>query len=319
MELLSCPQCAQVVYFDNDVCLSCNTRLAFDPGPLAMVKADVDAVMCKNASNHSVCNWTALPDSSFCLACNANKTIPDLSAHGNLSRWRAMEQAKRRLYYSLRELGLVEVSAQPFPERAPPLRFQFLGATANRPVTTGHEDGLITIDIAEAEDAERERRRDALGEDYRTPLGHLRHETGHYFWLLLVDSVNQHDGFRAIFGDERQDYSKALKHHYEKGPRADRQDCYITAYASAHPHEDWAETFAHYLHIYDTMMTAQEIGFIPLVELDGQTLVEMWIPLSVRLNLLNRSMGVRDLYPFVLTKPVRDKLIYVHEAIQRSR
>ncbi len=318
MELLNCPQCARVVYFDNDTCLACNTPLAFDPGPREMVKAGVDGVLCKNASNHNVCNWTALPGSPFCLACNANKTIPDLSAPGNLARWRAMERAKRRLYYSLRELGLVEASAQPFPERTPPLRFQFLGATADKPVTTGHEDGLITIDIAEAEDAERERRRDALGEDYRTPLGHLRHEIGHYFWLLLVDSVGQHEEFRALFGDEREDYGKALKRYYEKGAGANRQHNCISAYASAHPHEDWAETFAHYLHIHDTMTTAQEIGFIPMTDLDGQALVEAWIPLSVRLNLLNRSMGLRDLYPFVLTKPVRDKLIYVHDAIQRS-
>ncbi len=318
MELLNCPQCALVVYFDNGVCLRCGTSLAFDPDTRGMVRAGVDAPLCINASNHNACNWTALPGSSFCLSCNANETIPDLSAPGNLTRWRAMEKAKRRLFYSLRELGLIAASTQPFPDRAPPLRFKFLSATASKPVTTGHEDGLITIDIAEAEDAERERRRDALGEDYRTPLGHMRHETGHYFWLLLVDSVGGHDVFRALFGDERQNYGEALCRHYEKGPRAERQSSYISAYASAHPHEDWAETFAHYLHIHDTMTTAQEIGFIPRQPLDGQSMVETWIPLSVRLNLLNRSMGLRDLYPFVLTKPVRDKLIFVHDAIQRS-
>lgn len=226
-----------------------------------------------------------------------------------------MEKAKRRLFYSLRELGLISVSTQPFPENVPPLRFRFLEATAQKPVTTGHEDGLVTIDIAEAEDAERERRRDALGEDYRTPLGHLRHETGHYFWLLLVDSVGGHDRFRSVFGDERQDYGEALGRHYEEGPRAGWKSNFISAYASAHPHEDWAETFAHYLHIHDTMTTAHEIGFIPKTTQDGQAMVEAWIPLSVRLNQLNRSMGLRDLYPFVLTKPVREKLIFLHDAI----
>lgn len=318
MELLNCPQCSQVVYFDNAVCLRCGTELAFDPESRSMVRAGVDAPLCKNASNHNACNWTALSGSSFCLACNANETIPDLSAPGHLDQWRSMEKAKRRLFHSLLELGLVSVSTQPFPARVPPLRFKFLGATANKPVTTGHDDGLVTIDIAEAEDAERERRRNALGEEYRTPLGHLRHETGHFFWLLLVDSVGGHDDFRAVFGDERQDYGEALRRHYDKGPSANWQSRFISAYASAHPHEDWAETFAHYLHIHDTMTTAQEVGFIPQQQLDGKAMVEAWIPLSVRLNQLNRSMGHRDLYPFVLTQPVRDKLIFLHDAIHRS-
>lgn len=280
----NCPEYAQVVYFDIDICLSCRTKLAFDAEPLSMVRADVDAPRCKNALNHNACNWTALPGSSFCLACHANETIPDLSALANLGRWRAMEKAKRRLFYSLRELGLIEVSAHPLPKSAPPLRFRFLEGTADEPVTTGHVDGLVTIDIAEAEDSERERRRNALGEDYRTPLGHLRHETGHYFWILLVDNVGGHYQFRAVFGDERQDYSEAMGRHYEKGPRAQWQSHIISAYASAHPHEDWAETFAHYLHIHDTMTTAQDVGFMPKHPLDGQAMVEAWIPLSVRMN-----------------------------------
>lgn len=282
-----------------------------------MVRAGLDAPLCKNALDHDACNWTALPGQAFCLACECNETIPDLSIPGNTEKWRDMEKAKRRLFHSLRELGLIAVSDKPFPARVAPLRFRFLQATARKPVTTGHANGLITIDIAEAEDVERERRRDALGEDYRTPLGHLRHETGHFFWLLLVDSVGGHDEFRALFGDERKNYGDALKRHYANGPPANWQGEFISAYASAHAHEDWAETFAHYLHIHDTMATAREIGFIPDQPMDGRGLVEGWIPLSVRLNQLNRSMGQRDLYPFILTAPVRDKLIFVHDVIRR--
>ena len=131
--------------------------------------------------------------------------IPDLSLPENLSRWRALEAAKHRLFYTLFQLRLpVETQA----ESPAGLAFQFLadvgpGAPS---VMTGHADGVITINLAEADDAERERRRQQMGELYRTLLGHFRHEIGHYYWDRLIANTPHLEEFRRIFGDERQDY-----------------------------------------------------------------------------------------------------------------
>jgi hypothetical protein len=205
-------------------------------------------------------------------------------------------------------------------------------------VITGHADGVITIDLSESNDPHREALRIRLGEPYRTMLGHLRHEIGHYYWLVLVDGVDDAtDGFRELFGDERQDYGEALKVHYARN-LADRWDhSYVSAYARAHPWEDFAETWAHYLHIVDTLETAAafrirvdphaaragdlsaEVDFDVYTVPGIEPIIEAWLPLAFAVNSLNRSMGHPDLYPFVLSAPVIEKLGYIHRLVRQGR
>jgi hypothetical protein len=201
---------------------------------------------------------------------------------------------------------------------------------------TGHDNGLITINIVEADDVERERRRNSMGEPYRTLLGHFRHEIGHYFWNVLVRDDASIVQFRAIFGDEREDYGAALQTHYARGPKEHWQDEFVSAYAGSHPWEDFAETWAHYLHIVDTLETAGAFGlrvspqiesgpelaaiidFEPHHERDLNRLIEAWLPLTFAVNSLNRSMGQPDLYPFVLPPAVINKLSFIHERIHAA-
>jgi hypothetical protein len=202
------------------------------------------------------------------------------------------------------------------------------------PAMTGHEEGLIAIRAAEADDVTREMARMSMHEPYRTLLGHFRHETGHFVWNKLVRNRDDFDGFRAIFGDEREDYDTALQRHYESGPRQNWQTCFISAYASSHPWEDFAECFAHYLHIVDTLETARsfglavdprgheemasEVDFDPYRANNAEQLVSAWVPLSVAVNSIQRSMGQPDFYPFVLSPPVVEKLEYLHRLIQAA-
>jgi hypothetical protein len=200
-------------------------------------------------------------------------------------------------------------------------------------VTTGHADGLITLDLAESDDAHRTAMREQMGEPYRTVLGHLRHEIGHYYFPVLTADEAARDRARELFGDERADYSAALDRHYADGPPHDWQASFVSAYATAHPSEDWAETFAHYLHIRDALQTAAAYG----VRVDGpnapargeldsmpedrpssfEDVVAEWLPLTYALNAINRSMGRSDLYPFVLSEPATRKLALIDELVRR--
>ena len=189
-------------------------------------------------------------------------------------------------------------------------------------MTTGHADGLVTLDLAESGDAHREAMRAQMGEPYRTVLGHLRHEVGHHYWTVLAPDEPTRERARALFGDEREDYQAALDRHYVQGPPADWAERHVSAYATMHPAEDWAETFSHYLHIRDTLQTAEAYRITTEIALPGprtpapgtmEALIADWLPLSLALNQLNRSMGSDDLYPFVLPPAVMDKLALVHD------
>jgi hypothetical protein len=199
---------------------------------------------------------------------------------------------------------------------------------------TGHANGLITINLAEADDSERERQRRQMGEPYRTLLGHFRHEIAHYYWDRLVANTPAIGEFRDIFGDEQQDYGEALQRHYAGGPPGNWPENFVSAYASMHPWEDFAETWAHYFHMVDTLETAAAFGLRvrPKVSPDLATVIDFdphsatmeriidaWLPLAFASNSINRSMGLPDLYPFVLTPPVIVKLTYIHERIRASR
>jgi hypothetical protein len=255
---------------------------------------------------------------------------------GNVDCWRRIEVAKHRLFYTLLKLRLPLVSKNEDPDG---LAFDFLASAAPAnapPVMTGHAHGLITINLAEADDAERERQRHEMGEPYRTLLGHFRHEIAHYYWSRLVAEADHLQEFRDVFADERADYASALQRHYDNGPPADWTARFVTAYASAHPWEDFAETWAHYFHMVDTLETAhafaltvrpkvsQGSDFATKIDFDAyradmDRIVEAWLPLTFAVNSINRSMGLPDLYPFVLGPSAIAKLTFVHDRIRAQR
>jgi hypothetical protein len=352
MRVFHCDHCGQLVFFENTQCVGCGHLLAFLPD--LMVVGSLDPVegepglwksplpsasgrryrLCANYPDVQVCNWTvdAGEDTPLCRSCRLTIVTPDRSVAGHHMAWYRLEVAKRRLVYTLLTLGL-PVSADVDHE---PLVFQFLadGAPGTPPVLTGHSSGVVTINVAEADDAERERRRTALGEPYRTLLGHMRHEVGHYYWArLLSRDADCLERFRGLFGDDREDYAAALQRHYDSGPPADWQDCFVSAYGSAHPWEDWAETWAHYLHMVDTIETAATCGVslrprrpdepsLPRMpaglgapESSFERLLDSWFPITYLLNNLNRGLGHGDAYPFVLSTAVVDKLRFVHETV----
>jgi hypothetical protein len=346
MKIFTCQNCGQLLHFENSVCMRCGLSLGMIPDTLTLsaltpedgawrAMAD-DQVwqMCANGAL-GACNWLvpAGGEDAFCPSCSLNNMIPDITNPVHAEHWRALEAAKRRLIYALKRLGLPIPSRQEgYPNG---LAFDFLADTdPNAPVLTGHEDGLITINIAEADPAEREKRRVELNEPYRTLLGHLRHEVGHYYWDLLVRDGGKLDAFRAMFGDETLDYQEALQRHYQTGAPPDWQEDFISAYATMHPWEDFAETWTHYLHIVDTLDTAASFGLAiePEVSDDPDVAVEVtfdpyrarrfdrlidaWFPLSVALNSLNRSMGQPDLYPFAINPPVIEKLRFIHDLVR---
>jgi hypothetical protein len=296
--------------------------------------------LCQNYAEN-ICNWAVPSDDpqALCESCRTTLVIPDLTIAGHKEAWYQLETAKRRLFYTLIQLGLHIENRMEAPTSG--LGFQFLTADSPGapPVMTGHDDGIITINLAEADDAKREQARLALGEPYRTVLGHFRHEIGHYFWDRLIKDSPQIDAFRDLFGDERQDYEEALKQHYGDGvanwQAPNWQEHFVSAYASSHPWEDWAETWAHYLHMADALETARACGLMlaperadePTLDVDKtaptatpgvEAMVRDWIALTYVLNNLNRSLGLSDAYPFVLTSQVIDKLSFVHRLITEA-
>lgn len=348
MKLFQCQHCHALLYFENSLCMSCGRSLGFLPSSLVLTALEPsdDAFRalagrkrryryCANFQ-HGVCNWLVEADQTeqFCVACRHNRMIPDLSVPDNARHWKKIEVAKHRLFYTLLKLRLPLVTKSESPDG---LAFDFIADQAapqgHLPAMTGHASGLITINLAEADDVERERRRSQMGEPYRTLLGHFRHEIAHFYWDRTIANTPSHEQFREIFGDERRDYDGALQQHYANGPPFDWPEHFVTAYASSHPWEDFAETWAHYFHMVDTLETAAAHGLSvrPQISKGGarlsaninfdphgasmDRLVEAWLPLTFAMNSINRSMGLQDLYPFVLTPAVIVKINFVHTRI----
>ena len=354
-------QCGRPVFLRNSRCLACQIPLGYVVEQLGVLPlAQVDETdrftvfgdlqgpqyrRCANFDSASGCNWMVpvadtqglLPD--LCLACSTTRTIPDLSLPENATLWNRMEQAKRRLLSQLLALHLPVVTRVQDPAHG--LTFDFLSEVPGQPVMTGHRGGVITLNTAEADDAAREHIRAQMHEPYRTLLGHFRHEIGHYYWELLVAPHESWlEDFRALFGDERADYGEALRQHYQDGPRPDWATIFVTSYAGAHPWEDWAETWAQYLHMADTADTALSFGVNALkVELAEDDLFHAehlwqpehpgaeqfleflngWVRLTHVLNEFSRSMGQPDTYPFVLPHAVVRKLQFIHELVAEQR
>jgi hypothetical protein len=351
-------RCGRPVFFRNSVCLACNTPLGYEPhlrqvyplvpaeepnpdGALWQLAIDGSTAKyrrCTNLDTAAGCNWlvseTELETNprQMCIACRLNRTIPDLTIAENGVLWSRLEAAKRRLVSSLIALEL-PVASRVDQDTERGLAFDFLRSPAEGPhVLTGHADGIITINIEEADNAARERIREELHEPYRTLLGHLRHEVGHYYWDRLIAGSSWLEDFRKVFGDEQQDYAAALQRNYQQGPAPGWEQQHVSAYASVHPWEDWAETWAHYLHMIDTLDTAVSFG-LDTRRLDLEiepftrealyrpndpdakrflTFLNSWIELSAVLNELSRSMGQPDLYPFALPRPAVAKLHFIH-------
>ncbi|MFI9505706.1 putative zinc-binding metallopeptidase [Nocardia sp. NPDC052566] len=257
--------------------------------------------------------------SGLCESCRLTRTRPNDDDSAGLAAFAEAEQAKRRLILELVELGLPIVGREENPDGG--LAFDLLSSVRDR-VITGHENGVITLDLAEAHDPHREQLRIEMAEPYRTLLGHFRHEIGHYYFTVLVTDDEALQRIQERFGDPFIDYRAALQHHYSQGAPRGWETDYVSSYATMHPAEDWAETFAHYLHIRDTLDTAAAFGFAPAgATLDrpqvGRSgfdkIIDLWLPLAWALNMVNRSMGHPDLYPFVLPDPVLEKMRVVHE------
>ena len=320
MRAFTCGVCGQLVFFDNSVCLRCGSSLGFD-WDARELRAGADVPWCANRAVIG-CNGLAPAFGAFCAACALTRVRPAADDAEALVAWADAERAKRRLVYELGELGL---PIPPWSAREGGLAFDLLSSTYE-PVITGHADGVITLDLAESDDARREQRRVDMGEPYRTLLGHFRHEVGHFYFPLLVTDDATRRQARALFGDETEDYQAALDRHYENGPPDDWAAEHVSAYATMHPAEDWAETFAHVLHLHDTLQTAASYGLRvegpagrpdlhaePIDPEAGGLRAELndWLGLTYALNAINRSLGFDDLYPFVLTGPVIDKLTFV--------
>ncbi len=351
MKRFHCNNCGLVLALENNLCTGCGMRLSFIPEAMQMVAWDEaggeqlayegrEYRSCLNAREHVICNWGVTADDpcEYCLSCRLTVVIPDIGVAGNLERWQRLEAAKRRLVIGLMGMGVL--LREDMMATEPTVRFQFLADTPGHrgpgTVLTGHDQGLITINIAEADDAERERRRVELKEPYRTIVGHLRHEIGHYYWDQMIGPTRRLDSFREIFGDESADYAQALERHY-RDPRMDWKANFVSVYASSHPWEDWAETWAHYLHMIDSLETAYESGlwinprrnsdpsFAPKRPFSAnhvgpfKRLIARWLSLTYILNDFNRGLGLQDAYPFVLSNEVMRKLEFVHETVAAFR
>ena len=322
--------CGGRVFFDNDKCLNCGRLLGFDPHALTLIALENSgnsAVWaaaspggygayrcCANREQH--CNWI-LPESDagpYCVSCRLTQTIPNLAFAKNKVGWGKLEAAKRRLLYGLISLGLSVEDGY--------LQFEFLEDKATNPlvrdwhVYTGHKDGVITINVAEADDASREAIRKAMGESYRTLLGHLRHESGHYYQIHVVNTDAARAEYRQLFGDDGGDYEAALTRYYQEGPPANWAENYISRYASCHPREDWAESWAHFLHIADTLETGRCAGWLSAeTGMQSGDWMSDWSDASIWLNEMNRSLGLENAYPFTLTPKTVEKLEFIRRQV----
>ena len=342
MQRFTC-ECGNALFFDNSKCLKCGSEVGYDPDGRTMVvlRAAGGMKRCSNGTRHRVCNWV-LPKEAraeLCLACRLNRKIPDLSQPRNLMLWGRMEVAKRRLLVTLLQLGIPIVPKS--EDALSGLAFDIVSAWVDPAVTMGHLNGVITVNLEEADDTYRQINREQLKESTRTLLGHFRHETGHHVWQRFLSWRDWGDAqrvaFRERFGEEWRDYAQALSWHYANGASADWAQSFITAYAASHPWEDWAETWAHYLQMVEGMETfdglgleARRIALPPLkfpvnagalpsvlpqdpsADAAFLTWLQEWLALSTMLNEMSASLGQPALYPYVVSVKVAQKLRLVH-------
>ena len=341
MIAFSCPRCRGFVTFEAMKCRWCKADYALHPPSETMVSVtdaeaaiEVDGRIWRCCANrHWLCNWLVTEDAgtAHCLSCALVRRRPDPDDTIAMEKLAEARTNLRRLVFQLTDLGL---PITPHYEREGGLAFDLLSSYSdNEKIMIGHANGVVTIDLVETLDDYRERLRVVLGEPYRTMLGHFRHEVGHYYQNVLVESGPLIDECREIFGDERASYSDAIDRHYRLGAPEDWREHYISEYATMHPWEDFAECFAHYLHISDTLQTTASgdvvwhanpargyplEDIVPLVDYRTESAERMlwdWGRAATFFNLINRSMGKTDLYPFELNAAVFTKLSFVHRVV----
>lgn len=342
MKIYACGNCNNLLYFENSTCLVCSLTVGFDAGKLEMVTLENDTNgyahlhdkneryrFCSNAI-HGTCNWLVpvSQSSQFCTACELNRTIPLLTNINNQQKWQRIETAKHRMVYSLLRLQL-PVKPKINENETEGIAFDFIGDhSPTEKVLTGHDNGNITLNIEEADESARTLHKLDLGEKYRTLLGHFRHEIGHYYWEILIKNSTLLEKFRQLFGDDQKDYPQSLETYYNTDTPANWNDFFISPYASAHPWEDWAESWAHYMHMMDTLETTWSLGIgihpenrqaaiynDPYTTANFDDIINRWFSLTFAVNNLNRSMGQADFYPFIISSPVIEKLRFIHEVV----
>lgn len=316
MQRFTCPHCGTRAYFHNLLCL-CSQPLVYDPDRGRMT---ADAAPCANREAIA-CNWAARVPGGYCTSCAMSQVVPVMHVGENQRLLASAERAKR---WVLANLAQWQWFTPADPGRRP--RFLMLsedtGGRAQQ-ITMGHANGEITINVTEADELIRLKRQLKLGEQYRSMVGHFRHEIAHFLFDRLAVSPDFLTAFRAVFGDERADYADALRAHYAH-PR-DPGDAFITSYATSHPHEDWAETVAHLLHLTDVAdsfcsthlaMPGVPDDYHPYAETDAYRLLTIAAEITIAVNDINRALDNSDLYPFVLTMPVRRKIAFAHGWLQ---
>ena len=361
----------QILFFESKFCISCNQVVgidddfnkvepySFDTNNGYYFKADKPTIYykkCDNNTNYEICNGMVKVDinnsnssdnnETLCFACRFNKTVPNLSIDEHIPLWKKMEEAKRRAIFTLKALALPLDNFNQNEQSG--LSFDFVTdknvkdhflskLDSKEAVFTGHDSGHITINLAEADEVARSHAKLTMGENYRTLLGHFRHELGYYYFeKLILNSQENHELCKNYFGDDDLDYQEAMSKYYQQGVPQNWSENFISEYATMHPYEDWAETWAHYMHIIDTLETAKnfnitgslatqeaDIGMQRIQNLFSfetpiNNILDKWMNFSIILNSLNRSMGMNDAYPFVLTQSVRTKLSFVHHAIHNK-
>ncbi len=303
MKYFECPACSERVFFANLNCNACGASLMYTPVSDSFRVTDSP---CQKRETIEQCNWESANGNTFCLSCSldVDETPTELTV--------VFQQSKRRTLRQLHRLGIQPSGIEPR------LLFALEEGTANSPVTTGHSNGLITLDVSEGDAEHLQRIQDQMSEPYRTPLGHVRHELGHWFWQAMAGSLFELDHFRSVFGDENTPYQQALKDHYAQLDDGSWKANYISFYASSHPWEDFAESFAHFLHIDGTLETMQS-SMQATDESDRasfETRYSQWVPVTTLINELNLSMGMPEPYPFAPSQIAVDKIRFVAEAFQ---
>ncbi|MFP5486675.1 MAG: putative zinc-binding metallopeptidase, partial [Acidimicrobiia bacterium] len=273
------------------------------------------------------CTWMLPADSgeTWCRSCRLTRGRPDVDRPDAIEAWMLAEHAKRRLVHQLDELALpIEIVSEARPQG---LVFDLVFLPGEGGIT-GHLDGVVTLDLAETDDLHRDRLRHRLGEPFRTVIGHLRHEIGHFYWDRLVGQSDDLKHFRRLFGDERVDYAESVDRYYAHAGAAWDRTRFVTGYAAAHPLEDWAETFAHYLHILDAVDTAVAHDLVPddsatILVTDAVGTLELvdilsaWRPINSAVNAIAETLGVPAVYPFDPADAVVDKLAFVHAQVAK--
>ncbi len=349
MKNFSCG-CGAAVYFENNQCVACLSEIGWCPACNTLRSIFPDNTghyrcgdascgkqlkKCHNYAVEQVCNRLVLaeqaaPEMTLCNHCRFNDTIPDLSVAGNKEKWQRIEIAKRRLLYTLELLNLPFGTAQDnFPV---PLSFDFKGDVTKKrtlwffmndveQVYTGHSNGKVTINIREADHVEREKARVSFGEAHRTIIGHFRHELGHYFWDVLVKDQCENE-FIALFGDHNNpDYGTAMETYYKNGAKPNWRQHYISGYATMHPWEDFAESFAAYLHmvsVVDIAFHADALAAVEPTTASFNDLAKQHAELGLLLNEMNRAMGLQDLVPVVYTPGILAKIEFIHDLVRRA-